>query len=58
MPTDGQDISINDSMKGHEAAVADKQPSLSLLQKEASRDVNIGQLMNASDSPPHPFYSS
>ena len=28
------------------------------LQKEASRDVNIGQLMDASDSPPHPFNSS
>lgn len=45
-------------MKGHKAAIADKQSSLSWLQKEASRDVNIGQLMDASDSPPHPFNSS
>ena len=28
------------------------------LQKEASRDVRSGQLMNASDSTPHPFNSS
>lgn len=83
-PTDGHDININDSINGQEAAVADKQSSISWLynqtvnissqkrrtsgvkkkqtqhhlQKEASRDFNKGQLIDASESTPHPFNSS